>query len=172
MKWSVFGNLTVVLLAGSCVAGAQSQTSFNPSQQPPLILVNANEDTAAGTRRAEPELAVSRRILDFGSVPVGHMKTLSFTVQNVGGGLLTGAANVSEPFNIVADNPYAVKYRQTRLITVQYVPASVGVHMSVIHLTGGGGAAVTVMGSATPRRAPARLRAPSAPQNLRLLAGN
>ena len=155
--------LAAIMLLGTWAAIAQTQSGLNST---PFIVANANQATTPGTDHAEPALAVSQRILDFGSVPVGRMKTLSLTVKNVGGGLLTGAASVSGPFNILGDSPYAVKYPQTQVIHVQYVPTSVGLHMAVIHLSGGGGATVTLMGSGVPRRT----RAPAPPQNLRLLA--
>jgi len=158
-------------LVRTWVAAAQTDTAFDSSQQPPVILVNTNQATAPGKDRTNRAIAVSHRTLDFGSVPVGSMKELSFTVQTVGG-FISGTANVSAPFNVFAGSPYDLKYPQSQAITVQYAPESMGVHMTVVHLTGGDGATVTVLGSAAPRGAPARHRAPAGPQNLRLLAGH
>ena len=164
--------LAVMALVRTWVTAAQTDTAFDSSQQPPVILVNTNQATAPGKDRTNRAIAVSHRTLDFGSVPVGSMKELTFTVQTVGAGLLSGTANVSAPFNVFAGSPYDLKYPQSQAITVQYAPESMGVHMTVVHLTGGDGATVTVMGSAAPRGAPARPRAPAGPQNLRLLAGH
>jgi hypothetical protein len=159
--------LVIVALARTWVGAAQSDTAFDSSRQPPAILVNTNQATVPSQDRTNRAIAVSQRTLYFGSVPVGSVKELTFTVQTVRAGLLSGAANVSAPFNVPAGSPYVLKYPQSQTITVQYAPKSMGVHMTVVHLTGGDGATVTVMGSAVPRGAPAWPRAPAA-----LLAGH
>ena len=156
--------LVIVALVRTWVGAAHSDTAFDSSRRSPVILVNTNQATVPSQNRTNRALAVSHRNLDFGSVPVGSMKELTFSVQTVGAGLLSGAANVSAPFNVPAGSPYVLKYPQSQAITVRYAPKSTGMHMTVVHLTGGDGATVTVMGSAAPRRAPA------APEALRLLA--
>jgi hypothetical protein len=161
--------LAIMTLAPTWAPGAQPDPGFNSGRHSPVILLNTNQATAPAK---DPAVAVSHRTLDFGSVPVGSAKKLSFTVQNAGAGSLSGAASVSAPFSVLAGSPYILKYPQTQAITVQYAPESMGVHMTVVRLTGGDGAAVTVMGSALPRAAPARPSAPAAPQKLRLLAGH
>jgi hypothetical protein len=170
MNRSSCGILVAIQFVGTWVAVAQTGPGFDSSRQPQGILVNTSQATVPSKDRTNPAMVVSHRILDFGYVPVGTFKRLSFTVQNVGAGLLTGAAKVSAPFNILGGSPYALKYPQTQVITVQFAPDSTGVHMTVVHLSGGDGATVTVMGSVSPRRAPGRRRAPAAPQNLRLFA--
>ena len=158
--------LVIVALVRTWVGAAHSDTAFDSSRQPPVILVHTNQATVPSKDRTNRAIVVSHRTLDFGSIPVGSMKELTITVRTVGAGLLSGAANVSAPFNVPAGSPYVLKYPQSQAITVRYAPKSMGMHMTVVHLTGGDGATVTVMGSAAPRRAPA------APQNVRLLAGH
>ena len=75
-----------------------------------------------------------------------NIKKLSFMVQNVGAGILTGAVNVSPPFSILGGSRCVLKPVQTQVITVQYAPKSIGMHMTVVRLTGADGATVTVMG--------------------------
>jgi hypothetical protein len=94
------------------------------------------------------------------------MKELSFTVEAVGTDLLSGAANVSTPFNVLAGSPYVLRHPRSQVITIQFAPKSMGMHMTVVHLTGGDGATVTVVGSGVPRRH----RSPDE-ANLRLIAG-
>lgn len=146
--------LVMMTLVRACVGAAPSDAAFNSSRQPPVILANTNHATVPSKGRTNCAISVSQRTLDFGSVPVGSPKELTFTVQIVGAGLLKGTANVSAPFNVLAGSPYSLKYPQSQTITVQYAPQSAGVHMAVVHLTGGVGAAVTVMGSAARRGPP------------------
>jgi hypothetical protein len=174
MKRASFGILATVLLVGTWVTAAQTAPVSKPKQDP-LLLGNTNQSMLARQERTAPEIAVSSRVLDFGSIPFGRVRKLSFTVQNVGGGLLTGAATVSAPFSILTGNSYSLQNSQTQIITVEYSPDSLGIHMAVVHLTGGDGSAITVMGSVKPQRMPPRPGAPNTPgasQNLRLLAAD
>jgi hypothetical protein len=162
MRWLSRVILVIVALVQAWVGAAESDTAFDSSRQPPVIIVTTNHATVPGKDRTNSAIAVSQRTLDFGPVRVGSLKELTFTVQTVGADLLNGAAHVSAPFNVLAGSPYVLKYPQRQTITVQYAPQSKGVHMTVVHLTGGDGATVTVMGSAAPRGAPAGPRASAA----------
>jgi hypothetical protein len=122
---------------------------------------------AAGTDRANPAIAVSRRTLDFAPLGVGKSRNLTFTVQNVGAGILTGEAKVSGPFSVIGGSPYVLGSSESQVITVRYLPKAAGMNVTVLVLTGGGGASVTVAGSAFP----AQPAAPAPPGNLRVLAG-
>ena len=150
--------LAAILLAGTGVAVAQ--TGAVPTGQ------------LAGQPGTSPSLTLSAGALDFGSVRVGSVRKLSFTVQNVGDGIFTGTPRVSSPFSILAGSPCVLEPAQAQVITVQYAPTSTGLHMAVVHLPGSEGATVTVMGSAAPPLpAPARRpRVPTDPPGLRLIA--
>ena len=121
---------------------------------------------AAGTGPANAAIAVSQRTLDFAPIGVGKSRNLSFTVQNVGAGILTGEAKVSGPFSVVGGSPYVLGSSQSQVITVKYLPKAAGMTVTGVILTGGGGARVTVAGSAFPDRS----GAPAPPTNLRVLA--
>ncbi len=164
--------LVALLLAGASMAVAQTKTDLGPSRQ--TLLANTYRATPNSNALTKTAIAVSTRLVDFGSVPVGSSSTLSFSVQNVGARTLTGMADVSAPFSIVGSARYALKAPQTQVITVQYAPKSIGMHMTVIRLTGADGATVTVIGSAVPPSpaAPARRRAPTQTPGLRLIAGD
>lgn len=109
-------------------------------------------------------IAVSPSSLDLGSITVGGTGNLTFTVQNVGGGILTGAATASAPFSIVTGSPYVLRSSQNQVITVQYVPTVTGTNSTVVHLTGGGGTSIIVAGAGS------TALAPSPPGNLRVVA--
>ena len=148
---------------------AVAQTNPHPAlqQRSSAIQVNTIPVAAVVTGRTTPAIAVSPRSLDFASVVVGETSNLTFTVRNVGGGILTGAAKVSAPFRVVRGSPYVLANSQSQAITLQFGPKAAGMNITVVHLTGGGGASVTVAGSALP----AARTAPAPPQGLRLLAG-
>ena len=75
-----------------------------------------------------PVLSVAPPSLSFGDVTVGLSKDLMFTVQNTGGGTLTGTATSSSnpPFSIVGDNSFGLTAGATKSITVHFAPTSPG----------------------------------------------
>ena len=163
-----------ILVATQCLGGwlavAQTNTCPLTSGRSSANQANAGRAASVSTGRTNPAIAVSPRSLDFGSVLVGRASTLSFTVQNLGGSILTGAARVSAPFSVVGGSPYVLRSSQSQVITVQYVPKATGMNMTVVSLTGGGGASLTVAGSGARVRVPVRPAAPAPPQNLRFIA--
>ena len=167
------GILVAAQLLGGWLAVAQTTAHSTARQRPSAMRLNTAPTAVAATSRTDPAIAVSPRILDFLSVPVGSARNLSFTVQNVGGGILAGAAKASGPFAIVGGSPYVLGGSQSQVITVQYLPRTSGMDMAVIRLMGGAGASITVAGSAVPTRptAPASPTAPGPPLNLRMVAG-
>ena len=168
MKKRLCGILVVTQLMGvwHAVAEANAPTT---KKQPCAIQADTSPLATANTgcTSTNPAIAVSPRSLDFASVAVGRTRNLTFTVQNVGVGSLTGAAEVAAPFRIVGGSPYVLQNSQSQVITVQYLPKATGMNLTVVRLTGGGAASVTVTGSAFP----APRATPPPPQNLRLLAG-
>jgi len=172
MKERLCGVFVAAQLMGAWSAVAQINTHPTTRQQSAVIQVNTNPVAAVSTGRTNPAIAVHPRSLDFASVAVGGTSMLSFTVQNVGVGALTGAAKVSTPFSIAGGSPYVLGSSQSQVITVQYAPKATGMNMTVVLLTGGSGTNITA-GSAvlTPPAAPATPARPAPPQNLRLVAG-
>lgn len=168
MKLPTYSILIAVQFAGTWIATAQIDTG----RQASIILANAYQAKIPSHDPATPAIVISPRTLDFGSVPVGNIKELSFTVRNLGGGILTGTANVPAPFNIRQGSAYTLKDPQAQVITVQYAPKSIGMHMAVVHLTDG--VTVTVMGSAAPplHKSPARRHPSTDPPGLKLIARN
>lgn len=91
---------------------------------------------------------------DFGSIAVGAMTDLTFTVQNSGGGTLSGSASVPAPFSIVSGTPYSLTIGQSQVVTVRYSPTAVGTNSQAVTFTGAGGTSTMVKGSAVLQPAP------------------
>jgi hypothetical protein len=167
MKKGLGGILVATQLMGAWFAVAQTSIHPTTKHKSSANQINSSPVAAVSTSRTQPAIAVSPRSLDFASVMVGGTSHLTFTVQNVGVGILAGVAKISGPFSIVGGSPYVLGSSQSQVITVQYVPKATGMNITVVRLTGGGGASITVAGSAVPAPRPA----PAPPQSLRLLAG-
>lgn len=167
IKRRICGILVVTQLMGLWLIAAAAGT---PTTNQQCCAIEARTSSIAPARTVRtstnPVVAVLPRSLDFASVAVGRTRNLTFTVQNVGAGTLTGVAEVSAPFRIVGGSPYVLQHSQSQVITVQYLPKTTGMNLTVVRLTGGGTASVTVAGSAFP----APRAAPPPPLTLRLLA--
>ena len=87
-----------------------------------------------------PVLSVNPHSLDFLTVTVGTSLDKTFTVQNTGGGTLTGSASTSAiPFSIVGDNSFSLAANQTKTITVRFTPTSAGIFEGDVSITSDGG---------------------------------
>jgi alpha-tubulin suppressor-like RCC1 family protein len=102
----------------------------------------------SGSAYNPPAIAVTPASQDFGSIQVGTTADQAFTVQNTGGGTLSGSASVSSPFSIVSGSPYSLTANQSVLVTVRYSPGVAGTDNQSILLTGGSGASRPVSGAA------------------------
>ncbi len=92
-------------------------------------------------------LSVTPASQDFGSIQVGTTADRNFTVQNTGGGTLSGNASVSAPFSIVSGANYSLGAGASQTVTVRYSPAAAGSHSQNVTFTGGGGATRPVTGN-------------------------
>jgi hypothetical protein len=171
MKKQLCGILVATQLIGAWFAGAQ--TDIRPSTKGQSSVIHANIAPVLALSTTNPVIAVYPRSLDFAAVPVGKTEMRSFRVQNVGVGTLKGAAKGSAPFSVVGGSPFVLGTSQSQVITVQYAPTAAGLDITVIRLTGGSGASITVAGSGVPapRATPTPRARPVPPQNLRLVAG-
>ena len=57
---------------------------------------------------------------------MGATADRTFTVQNTGGGTLSGNANVSAPFSVVSGGSYNLVANQSTIVTVRYSPTAAG----------------------------------------------
>ena len=124
-----------------------------------IDLGESGKDNLYGTGRvnldpadvALPVLALTPASLNFGNVPVGSTRDLPFTVQNTGGGTLTGSASTSAPFSIVGYNSFSLGAAQSKTITVRFSPTSATTFNGNVSIaSNAGNASVTLTGSGVP----------------------
>ena len=90
-----------------------------------------------------PVLSATPPSLDFGPIAVGTSVDKTFTVQNTGGGTLTGSASASAPFSIVGNNSFSLAANQSQQITVRFSPTSAGSANRFVDFTSNGWKCVT-----------------------------
>jgi plastocyanin len=96
----------------------------------------------------EPELSLSADGLDFGTVFVGDTQDLTVTIENSGGGTLTGAVSVAEaPFSIVSGSNYVLTAYQTQDVVVRYTPVAEASSTGTVVFAGTLGTNITVSGT-------------------------
>ncbi len=98
---------------------------------------------------ASPVISISPTSLDFGGVNVGGSSNRSITVQNVGGGILTGSATTNAPFAIVSGGSYSLAAGQSQTVTVRFNSASAGIFEGNVSFSGGAGASAMLSGIGT-----------------------
>jgi hypothetical protein len=96
-----------------------------------------------------PVMQVSSGSISYGTVPAGTSTAASFTVQNVGSGILSGTVTVEPPFSVLAGGTYRLGANQSQSVTVIFSPSVAGDYSQSLIFTGGAGASATVTGSAT-----------------------
>jgi hypothetical protein len=95
-----------------------------------------------------PAILISPASLDFGTVLASTGTNLTLTVQNTGGGTLSGVVSVASPFQIVSGGTYNLGSNQTQTVTVKFNPAAAGTYNQTINFTGGNGASASMTGAA------------------------
>jgi hypothetical protein len=99
------------------------------------------------TPNTNPVIYISQSSLNVGSALPNTSVTNSITVQNIGGGTLTGQASVPAPFAIVGGRTYSLTNGQSQNVFVSFNPgASTNTFNSTITFTGGGGGSASVSG--------------------------
>ncbi len=102
--------------------------------------------TFVGEAVGPPQCDVSATSLDFGSVPVGQSRDLTFDVENAGGGTLCGAVTETcSDFAIVQNSSYCITPPAFVRITVRFTPSATGSQQCTIS-AGAGCATVAVTG--------------------------
>jgi hypothetical protein len=113
------------------------------------LIVDRTRTIEAGCNVApSPRISVAPSSLDFGSIQVGNTVDRSFTVQNTGGGTLSGTGSVPAPYSIVSGGSYNLGAGASQTVNLRYSPTAAGTHNQAVSFTGGGGAACPVTGSA------------------------
>ena len=136
---------TVTVSFNSTTAGNYSQNVTLTGGDGATVAVSGGATNAP----ANPAIQVNPGTVPIGTILSGTSKTGSFSVQNVGGGTLSGSASVALPFSIVSGGSYSLTSNQSQTVTVSFNPTTAGNYSQNVTLTGGGGATVGVSGSAT-----------------------
>ncbi|HWP58697.1 MAG TPA: S8 family serine peptidase, partial [Candidatus Acidoferrales bacterium] len=122
---------------------------------------------------ANPAISVTPSSLDFGNVAVGSSSDKNFTVQNSGGGVLTGNATTNPPYSIVAGGSYSLNGGQSQTVIVRFTPSSVGTFGGTVSFSGAEGTSKTVTGSGSGVSSitPNPMDLASAPSNFTITGG-
>jgi hypothetical protein len=156
---SVFVNYAArdLRLARSVGTGTSIAAPFNVDLNGVARGANGNWDIGAYQSGAttNPVIQVSPNALSFGPVLAGTSVTNSFTVQNVGGGTLSGMASVTGAstnfLQILSGGTYSLGAGQSQLVTLRYSPTTNGTDNGTVSCSGSGGAQVSATGSLLPR---------------------
>jgi hypothetical protein len=103
----------------------------------------------SGTGENPPECQVEPTSIDFGTVTAGQDSDLVFTIENIGGGLLTGDLSEACPYYeiVTGGGSYSLDAGQTREVTVRFSPILAGTFDCLIQ-TGTDCANVSCVGNA------------------------
>jgi subtilisin family serine protease len=74
----------------------------------------------------DPVLWATPNAMDFGSVEIGSAVDRTFTIQNTGGGTLTGNATTVAPFSIVSGGAFSLGSLATQQLVVRFRPTVAG----------------------------------------------
>jgi len=158
--------------ASQIPAGAQvlfnNQNSFNvplylnSTSGPQLIVTNGTAVTVNWVNNqwvypgvssngvpASPVIQVTPGSISFGTILAGTSITNNLIVSNVGGGTMTGSANVAAPFSLPSGGSYSLGPNQSQTISVVFTPTSATSYSQTVTLSGGNGANVVVSGTGT-----------------------
>src|SRR5439155_1176303 len=83
-----------------------------------------------------PTINVTPSSRSFGGVRVGGSEDLTFTVQNTGGGVVSGTATAGAPFLVVSGGSYSLSAGQSQRVTVRFSPSSAGTFSSNVTFSG------------------------------------
>jgi subtilisin family serine protease len=97
-----------------------------------------------------PLIDVTPNSLDFGSVNAGTFVDRTFTVKNVGSGVLSGSASTAAPFSILSGGSYGLSAGASATVSVRFSPTATGSFSGTVSFAGGGGASKVVTGVALP----------------------
>ena len=101
------------------------------------------------TTSTNPVIAVSPSTQSAGTISPGMTNSVTFTVQNAGGGTLSGSASVGSPFSVVSGGTYTLGAGQSQSVVILYSPTVAGTNAQNVTFTGSGGMTASVSGSAT-----------------------
>ena len=130
--------------------GITDDFAGNPRPSTGPWTIGAYEGTSAisAPTISAPQIAVTPPNQDLGMIAVGVITNQTFSVQNTGGGTLTGSVSVAGPLSIVSGGSYSLGAGQSQTVTVSYSPTTAGTNELPVIFSGGAGASVMVTGMA------------------------
>jgi hypothetical protein len=140
------------LLIGQGVNESADFTSDRDGQPRPATGawdIGPYQYASGGVSRTNPVIQVTPGSIVYGTVLGGTTVTNSFTIKNVGSGVLNGTASVGSPFSIVSGGNYSLNSNQSQTVAVVFSPTAASNFTQTVSCSGGGGTNVTVKGSAT-----------------------
>jgi hypothetical protein len=120
---------------------ADVDTTDNRSPDTVSVLQTVWDETSD-----DAALYVSAPAVDFGFAEIGAVTSVTITVQNRGGGSLSGSASVEAPFAIVSGGSYSLDTAETQDVVLRFTPTATGAQTGELTLTGGAGARVALAG--------------------------
>ena len=167
---SVLFNYADTSVGGACAASDRGgsatvglQTSTQSAVQWSLNTQSLSDGLSLLFSTLPPtRISVTPTSRSFGTVALGSFEDRTFTVQNLGSGVLSGAASTSAPFSIVSGGAYSLAAGQSQRVTVRFTPTVAATSSASVSYTGGGGSSRSVLGTGvavSPATAPAALAA-------------
>ncbi|MGH7392963.1 MAG: matrixin family metalloprotease [Candidatus Rokuibacteriota bacterium] len=86
---------------------------------------------------------------DFGEITVGMTADRTFTLQNLGGSQLVGAATATGAFSCISRCNYTLGIGEAAAVVIRFTPGTTGPFIGEATFTGGGGAAISLSGTGT-----------------------
>jgi subtilisin-like proprotein convertase family protein len=87
----------------------------------------------------DPLISVTPGSQNFGSVAAGNSADRTFTVQNIGGGTLTGSATTSDPFSIFSGGSFSLGPGDSQSVVVRFSPVGGTTFTGTVGITSNGG---------------------------------
>ncbi len=157
--------------AGSATVGVQ--VASNSGNQSSINFPSVNDGTALLWTLVvpPPAISVTPTSQDFGSVAVGSSADRSFTVQNIGGGTLTGNASASTSFGIFSPpgGSFSLGAGTSQTVVVRFTPTAAGsVGGNVSFTSNGGNVSRAVTGTGTAPTGQITVTSPNGGQTWRI----
>jgi hypothetical protein len=84
---------------------------------------------------SEPVISLIPTAVDFGSVPIGSAVDRTVTIENLGGGVLTGSAMTAAPFSIVSGGAFNLGALESQPLVVRFRPTVGGPANGAVSVT-------------------------------------
>src|SRR5437867_4310832 len=140
-------NYADALFGGACTSADQGasatvgvQVGSNSANQYGFNTASLSDGTALlwTLPSTNPAISVTQASQDYGSVAVGSSADRTFTVQNTGGGTLTGSASTSAPYSVISGSPFSLAAGASQAVVVRFSPTATGTFTGNVSFTSNG----------------------------------